>query len=88
MPVPHGCDEDESRRDGGLEAAEQNAQGDERAPVLGGRKQRRNEPPECDIGAEVFGSWEALHQVASRHFEGEIGYVEDESEIGELVAGY
>lgn len=88
MLVPHGRDEDEGGRDGGLEAAEQDTQGDQSSPVLGGRDQRRYKPPERDISAEVFGGWKALHQVASRQFEGEIGYVEDKGELGELIAGY
>lgn len=88
MLIPHGRNEDEGGRDGGFEAAEQDTQGNQSGPILCGRDQRRDKPPECDISAEIFGSWKALHQVASRQFEGEIGYVEDEGELGELIAGY
>lgn len=88
MLIPHGRNEDESGRDGGFEAAEQDTQSDKSGPVLGGRDQRCYKSPECDISAEIFGSGKSLHQVAGWQFEGEIGHVEDEGELGELVAGY
>lgn len=78
LVVPHGRQEDQGRGDGRLEAAEQDAQGDEAGPVLRRADQCGHEAPEDHVAAEVLGCRQALHEVACGELEGEVGHVEDE----------
>lgn len=85
--VPHGRQQDQSGRDGRLEAAEKNAHGHQGSPIFGRGDEGGHEAPEGDVGAEVFGCGEALHEIARGKLEGEVCDVEDEGELRELVAG-
>lgn len=62
--VPLRADEHETRRDGGLEDAEEDAGDDERGVVVGGGGAGGGDAPEEDVQAEPFPGGDFLEDVA------------------------